>query len=337
MHALSSLMPRPTRTGSSLTITQRAPSAPSRTTTPQTQPGPFGIRSCRMPSCMMSLLVNEVGCCREARPPLPRRRARVTAACSTSPTCRARQPRLHALAVELECADARLEAAVLRGGDARGVRALPCVHLARRRRRVVRRRRLALRKIRRRVRGVRVQLLAMTEVLQVLGEHLGEAGHAQGGIDLTGFRTHLERLVEVAVVLRERACAHAIGDHTAARVAELATQNYVRERETVKRGALVLDQRGVVHSDTEHAADLLRARLKEAGFAPVLGVKTRLGLATRGERAALLADRMRAPGVDALHQRGADPGEQGLAVLAAAVAAGAEQLGGEVERRGGDR
>src|SRR3569833_4593700 len=108
----------------------------------------------------------------------------------------------------------------------------------------------------------------------------------------------------------------------------------MRKRETVKRGARVLDQRGVVHGDTEHAADLLRARLKEAGFAPVLGVGARLGLATRGERAALLAARMNAPVVDALHQRGADPGGLGLAVLAAAVGAGAGRLGGEVGRRG---
>src|SRR3569833_2557529 len=111
----------------------------------------------------------------------------------------------------------------------------------------------------------------------------------------------------------------------------------MRKRETVKRGARVLDQRGVVHGDTEHAADLLRARLKEAGFAPVLGVGARLGLATRGERAALLAARMNAPVVDALHQRGADPGEQGLAVQASAVEASAEQLGGKNKRQGKNR
>src|SRR5690606_27835497 len=50
-------------------------------------------------------------------------------------------------------------------------------------------------------------LLGRRKVFEILGEHLRETRHSQGGIDVGGFLRHLQRLVDVATILLERARA----------------------------------------------------------------------------------------------------------------------------------
>ncbi|CAL1239050.1 protein of unknown function [Candidatus Methylocalor cossyra] len=148
------------------------------------------------------------------------------------------------------------------------------------------------------------------------------------------FAGHLQRLIQVAVILLDVAGADAFRHHPILAIAQFAAEDDGAQVLAVQSRLLIGGQVGIVHRDAQHAADFFCTRLEQAGFGPMTGGGALGGRAALGEGAAFAAHHMNTAIVGSLHQGLADPAQDRRAVLPAPGETGLEHIVGQVQGRG---
>ena len=114
---------------------------------------------------------------------------------------------------------------------------------------------------------------------------------------------HLQRLVDVAVVLADTASTNPFGDRATVSITKFAAQHHRGQCDAIQDGLLVVGQRRVMHGHAQHAGDLLSTRFEQYIFAVVAWIGTVLDPALASKLTAFLAGDVDSPEIDAFNQR----------------------------------
>lgn len=84
--------------------------------------------------------------------------------------------------------------------------------------------------------------------------------------------------------------ANPFSDHMALCITQFAAHQYGFDIDRRQNGGFIRWQRRVMHGHAQHAGDFLSTRLKQAGLAPVVGVRAELHAATSSVLAPITAE-----------------------------------------------